>query len=229
MLLKIAFFLAASATLALGLKSDLEALLTLYNTVDTVIKSEHREAQIEIRARSVPLNFYINQVSGYVYGNLSQAAEPYWERIASFEEQAEIIDRNITKCLDEGHSQFYMLNGTIIRAPISQLEACREDGTEIILASSSLSNSVISELLELEVEVRACSNNTCAQQLQVTLREFYVRGLQTIATAISNATDYVFEVLPQNLAVINIDRPTYTRLFNRILDQIKICIYGRTQ
>lgn len=228
-----------------GLRSDLEALLTLFNTVDTVIKSEQREAQIEIRATSVPLNFYINQVTGYVHGNLSQAAGPYWARIASFEEQAVIIgkfalkilncptkillnaDRNITKCLDEGNRQFYTLNNTIIRAPIGQLEACREEGTQIILDSNSLSSSVINELVELEVEVRACANSICAQQLQVTLREFYSRGLQTIATAIRNASDYVFEALPQKLAVINIDVPTYTRLYNRILHEVKRCIYGR--
>ncbi|ENN78615.1 hypothetical protein YQE_04919, partial [Dendroctonus ponderosae] len=222
MLGKIVFLIAASGVLSSGLKVDVDDLLALYERIDSSVKLTQHEAAIEIRALTIPMESFLDDAVKYVMGNLTVAAEPYWTTIASMEAEAEAKGEDISACVNGGNEELYTLNETIVNAPLEKIAAYRTEGNDMIYASANLAYSAIEELLELEVQVKACSDPECAEELYNALIEFHGRASETLEASVDNPTTYLNE-LPEKLALVNIDADDYKEKFTAIIDAVVIC------
>lgn len=104
------------------------------------------------------------------------------------------------------------------------IDDSEREAEESVQQAIDITANALSTLDDLKQRVYACSDNECAQQLDLELVEFYGAVVKVIYNAVEDVNDATLQVLPDNLSKAVIDKVEYSDQLYDLVNEVGRCL-----
>ncbi|KAH1002288.1 hypothetical protein HUJ04_008386 [Dendroctonus ponderosae] len=214
---------AAFATSA-SLKISPDELQLIFQTLEADVQVRVSAAQIEIRNTLVPVKILVQDAKAQLDNEIEDSGSFYYKEIVVLQQEAELQGKDISSCIESANYSVVAINLNLTETYYTYIEDSEREAEDSVQQAVDITANALSTLDELKQRIYACSDNDCAQQLDIELVEFYGAVVKVIYNTIEDVNVATLQVLPDNLSKAVFDKVQYSDQLYELVSEVGRCL-----